>query len=112
MGLARSSREAPIHLRPQLTAQFRASPHARAGPKAVAVDDEGVGLPGELVRAQHAVVLLPDPCHAARGKLILRPCPVNVPGSPHIMLRMQAVGMKLLQAAERPADLAPIRFNC
>ncbi len=34
-------------------------------------------------------------------------------GSPHIvMLLTQAVGMKSLQAAERPADLAPIRFNC
>ncbi len=32
---------------------------------------------------------------------------------PHvIMLCTQAVGMKSLQAAERPADLAPVRFNC
>jgi hypothetical protein len=28
------------------------------------------------------------------------------------MLRTQAVGVKSLQAAERPADLAPVRFNC
>jgi hypothetical protein len=31
-------------------------------PKAAAVGDEQVGLPGELVRVQHASVLLPDPC--------------------------------------------------
>jgi hypothetical protein len=38
---------------------------ARAGPKAAAVKDEGVGLPGKLSRGQHTVILLPDPCHAA-----------------------------------------------
>jgi hypothetical protein len=38
---------------------------------------------------------------------------LNVPGSPHVtMLRTQAVGMKSLQVAEWPADLAPVRFNC
>jgi hypothetical protein len=43
----------------------------------------------------------------------LRPHPLNVPGPPHVlMLRTQAVGMKSFQAAERPADLAPVRFNC
>jgi hypothetical protein len=63
-------------MRPPFTfGWFRASPRAHAGPKAAAVDGEGVGLPGELVRAQHAVVLLPDPHHAARGKLTLRPHP-------------------------------------
>jgi hypothetical protein len=47
--------------------------------------------------AQHAVVLLPDPC--------------QVP--PHVlMLRTQAVGIKSLQATERPANLAPVCFNC
>jgi hypothetical protein len=75
-GASTLSREVHIHVRPQLTARFRASTHACAGPKAAAVDDEGVRLPGELVRAQHAVVLLPDPCHTACGKLTLRPRPV------------------------------------
>jgi hypothetical protein len=56
-------------------ARFWASPRARTGPNAAAVDDEGVGLPGELVRAQHAVTLLPDPLHAAHGSLTLRPRP-------------------------------------
>ncbi len=37
------------------------SPCARVRPKAAAVGDKEVGLPGQLVRAQHAVVLLPDP---------------------------------------------------
>ncbi len=48
-----------------------ASPRAHAGPKAAAVEDSGVSLPGELVRAQHAVVLLSDSHHAAQSLLIL-----------------------------------------
>jgi hypothetical protein len=48
---------------------FEFSPHAHAGPEAAVVDDEGVGLPGKLVYSgRHAVVLLPDPRHAARGR--------------------------------------------
>ncbi len=74
------------------------------GPKAAASEAEGVGLPGELVRAQHTVVLLPDLRHIAYDSLTLRPRPV--------MLRTQAVGMKSMQAAVRPADLALVRFNC
>ncbi len=50
-------------------------PRAIDGPKAAAAEDEGVGLPGELVRAQHAAILLPDFRHTAHGSLILRPCP-------------------------------------
>jgi hypothetical protein len=42
---------------------FEISPRARAGPRAAALADEGVGLSGELVSAQQAVVLLPEPCH-------------------------------------------------
>jgi hypothetical protein len=104
-------RRPPIHFRPLFTAQFRASPCARAGPNATAVKDEGVSFPGELDRAQHAVVLLPDPRHAARGKLLSAHIQLNMPDFPHIiMLHMQAVGVKSLQAAERPADLAPIRL--
>jgi hypothetical protein len=33
-----------------------------------------------------------------------------VPVSPHVVL--QAVGVKSLQATERPADLAPVCFDC
>jgi hypothetical protein len=71
MGLACSSYShgAPIHFQPQFTARFRASPRARAGPNAAAVKNEGVGLPGKLGRAQHAVILLPDPRYTARGSL-------------------------------------------
>jgi hypothetical protein len=45
------------------------------GPNAAALEAEGVGLPDELVRARHAVVLLPDLRHAAHGSLTLHPRP-------------------------------------
>jgi hypothetical protein len=92
---------------------FEFSPHARAGPKAAVVDDEGVGLPGELF-SRHAVVLLPDPRHVARGHYFSAHIQMNVPGPPPhvVMLRTQAVGMKSLQSAPWPADLAPVHFNC
>jgi hypothetical protein len=44
-------------------------------PKAAAAEAEGVDLSGELVRAEHAVVLLPDLGHAAHGSLSLHPHP-------------------------------------
>jgi hypothetical protein len=47
-------------------------------PKAAAAGDEKVGLPSELVRAQHAVVLLPGlPDHLFANVLIY-----NVPSPP------------------------------
>jgi hypothetical protein len=46
---------------------FEFFPRAHAGPRAAALGDEEVGLSNELVSAQHAVVLLEDPCHAALG---------------------------------------------
>ncbi len=94
-------------------AQFRASPHKHAGPNAAAVDDEGVSLPGKLDKAQHAVVLLPDPHHAACGQLSAHNVQLNMKVSPHVvLLRTQAFGVKSLQATQRHADLAPVRFNC
>jgi hypothetical protein len=45
------------------------------GLKAAASEAEGVGLPGELVRAQHEVVLLTGLRHTAHGSLTLRPHP-------------------------------------
>ncbi len=65
MGSARSSCEAPIHFWPHFWPSFEFSPHAPASPRAAAVEDEGFSLPGELVSAQHAVILLPDPRHMA-----------------------------------------------
>jgi hypothetical protein len=85
---------------------------ARAGPKAAAVGDEEVGLPSELVRAQHAVILLQDLRHAAYGHHLSTHVQIVCARSPHVMLRTQAVGMKSLQAAWWPADLAPVYFNC
>jgi hypothetical protein len=67
-------------------ARFRASPRARAGPKAAAVQDEGVGLPGKLCSAQHAVVLLPDPRHTARGISLSAHVQLNVPGALHVVM--------------------------
>jgi hypothetical protein len=64
------------------------------------------------MHAQHAVVLLPDPHHAARGISLCAHIQLNVLGTHHvIMLRTQAVGMKSLQAAERPADLLSLSLS-
>ncbi len=85
----------PHSLSSIFTARFRASPRTCAGPNAAAVDDEGVLLPGKLDKAQHAVVLLQDPHHAAHGQLYAHHVQLNVPVSPHVvLLHMQAVGVK------------------
>jgi hypothetical protein len=103
---------APIHFRPLFAAHFRASPRARAGPNTAAVKDEGVSLSSKLSRAQHAVILLPDSRHAAVAASSSMSS-LHMPGISHIvMLCTQAVGVGPMQAAERPADLAPVRFNC
>ncbi len=94
-------------------ARFLAPPRIHAGPNAAAVDAEGFDLPGKLDKALHAVVLLPDQRHAAHGQLSAHHVQLNMPVSPHvILLRTQVVVVKSLQVAERPADLAPVRFNC
>jgi hypothetical protein len=103
---------APIHFRPLFVAQFRASPCAHAGPNTAAIKDEGVCLPGKLSRTQHTAILLPGPRHAAVAASPATSS-LNVPGVSHVvMLCTQAVGVRSVQAAERPADLAPVRFNC
>jgi hypothetical protein len=61
---------------------------------------------GELGKAQHGVVLLPDLCHHLSAHIWK--CDM----SPHIMQCMLAIEMKSLQAAEWPDDLATIHFNC
>jgi hypothetical protein len=92
---------------------FEFSPHARAGPRAAVVKDEGFVLPGVLVMLSmlscSSQILATQSVAAS-----LRPRPNRCARPPpHVlMLRTQAVGMKSLQAAERPADLAPVRFNC
>jgi hypothetical protein len=91
---------------------YKFSPRARAGPEAAVVDDEGAGLLANCA-GRHAVILLPDHRHAARGHYVSAHFQFNVPGPPQgVMLRTQAVRMKSLQASERPADLAPVLFNC
>jgi hypothetical protein len=85
-GSARSSREAPIHFRRNLRPGFEL-PHVHMlGPKAAASEAKGVGLPGELVRAQQAVILLTDLRHAAHSSLSLRHVQLNVPGCPHVIM--------------------------
>ncbi len=59
----------PIHFRPQFMARLQVFPRARAEPRAAAVEDEGVVLPGVLVSVQDADVLLPVPRHAACGSI-------------------------------------------
>ncbi len=110
----RGAQHAPV-VRPPFTfgcilwLGFEFSPRARAGPRAAAVGDEGFGLPACSAR-----------CHTPPRSSPHGPWPplfahvqINVPGLPHVpMLRTHSVGLKSLQAAEWPADLAPVRFNC
>jgi hypothetical protein len=74
VGPTRPRREAPIHFRPHSAAWFEFSPRARAGPEAAVVDDEGVSLPGELIR--------PSCCH---------PPPRSSPRCPWSLLRAHPV---------------------
>jgi hypothetical protein len=113
-GSARCSRGALIHfwLYTTYSPVLSFSPRAHARPKAAAVGYGEVGLPGALVGAENAVILLPDPCHPAHGRHLSAHIQIVFARSPQIMLHSQAVRMKSLQAAEQPADLAPVRFNC
>jgi hypothetical protein len=74
-GSARPRREAPIHFRLHFAARFEFSPRACTGPEAAVIDDEGVGLPGELIRPSRCH---PPPRSSPRGpwSLFLRPRPV------------------------------------
>jgi hypothetical protein len=104
-GSARSSLRPPFTFGRNLRPSFEFSPCALAGPRAAAVENEGVGLSGVLVSAQDAVVL-PDPHHMACGhhlsthiKIItcqVPPCHVAHAGSQNEVI----------------AGLATIRFNC
>ncbi len=55
---------------------FEFSSCACARPRAAAVEDEGIGLSGVLVSAQHAFFLLPDPRHAAGGSYLCANVPI------------------------------------
>jgi hypothetical protein len=67
------------------------------GPKASAAGDEEVNLPSELGRAQHLVLFFPDSCHHLSAHVLTVMCQAL----PHVLLTIEAVGMKSLQAAER-----------
>ncbi len=73
-----SCRVAPVHIWPPAMAHFEIVSMCTCMLKATAAGDEMVGLPSELVRAQHAVVLLPGlPDHLYVNVLIY-----NVPSPP------------------------------
>ncbi len=101
----------PFTFSHNLQPRLEISPRTCAGPSAAAVGDERVSLSGELVTAQHTAILLPDPHHVAHGHHLSTHVLIVMCQAPQVMLCMQEVGMKSLQASERPADLAPIRFN-
>jgi hypothetical protein len=70
----------PIHFRLHFAARFEFSQRARAWPEAAVVDDEGVGLPGELFR--------PTRCRPPRssprgtGRYFSAHVQINEPGPP------------------------------
>jgi hypothetical protein len=74
VGPARPRREAPIHFWPHSAARFEFSPRAHAGPEAAVVDDEGVGLPCELIRPS-CCHPLPRSSPCGPWSLFLRPRP-------------------------------------
>jgi hypothetical protein len=101
----------PFTFRWQLRPVFEFSPLASAGPKAAAVGNKDVGLSGELVRAQHTVILLPGPRLTACGRHVFAHVQIIMCQVPRVMLHMQAVRMKSLQATDWIADLAPVHVN-
>ncbi len=101
----------PFTFRWQLRPVFEFSPLAPAGPKAAAVGNKDVGLSGELVRAQHTVILLPGPRVTACGRHVVAHVQIIMCQVPRVMLHMQAVRMKSLQATDWIADLAPVHVN-
>ncbi len=108
VGSARFSHEAPICFLPQFLARFSPCAHSRGW-----CYMRWGGQPFWWAN-QCSEGCLPPPRSSSHGPwppfLHIHP-DCNVPGPPHVMLRTQAVGMKSLQAAEQPADLAPVRWQ-
>ena len=90
---------------------FEFSPRARAGPGAAVVEAEGFVLTGVQKSARrHA-----PPRSSPRGPWapLFAHVQINVPGpSPRSHAAHAGSQSEVMQAAERPADLAPVRFNC
>jgi hypothetical protein len=113
-GSACPSGEATINFSSTTYGRFQVSPRARAGTRVAAVEDEGVGHPS-WGASQSTARCRPPPRSLSHSPwcYLSTHVQLNMPGSPHIIIvRTQAVGMKSLQTAERPADLVPVRFNC
>ncbi len=91
---------------------FEFSPRARTGPGAAVVEAEGFVLPG--VQKSSARCHAP-PKSSPRGPWapLFAHVQINVPGpSPRSHVAHAGSRNEVMQAAERPADLAPVRFNC
>jgi hypothetical protein len=68
-GSPHSSHEAPIHFRPYCTARFRVLSTCTCWAQGCCCKRWRVRPSWRAGDAQHAVMLLPDPCHAVRGRL-------------------------------------------
>ncbi len=86
-GSVRSNCETAIYFRLQFYGPVSSSLHMHVpGPRLLLE----VGLSVELVIAQHTVVLLPDPRHAARGGHLSAHVQFVTCQVPHVLLRTQA----------------------
>jgi hypothetical protein len=82
-GLARSSCEAPVHFRPHFTARFWVLSMCTRWAQGCCCRWWRGRPSWWTIQTQHAVILLPDPRHAARGHYISAHAQINMPGSPH-----------------------------
>jgi hypothetical protein len=111
----RGAQHAPV-MRPSFTVDCIVRPGfefcACAGPRAAVVEDEGLSF---LACWSCSTCCHTPPRSSPRGPWppLLHPRPNKRarPPPPQVLMRTQAVGVKSLQAAGRPADLAPVRFN-
>jgi hypothetical protein len=91
---------------------FEFSPRVHAGPRAAVVRVEGFVLPGVLVML--STLSCSSQILATRSVAAsLRPGPdqrARPPPRSHVA--HAGSRNEVMQAAERPADLAPVRFNC
>ncbi len=114
----RGAQHAPV-VRPPFTfghivwPGFEFSPLARAGPRAAVVKVEWFVLPGVLVML--STLSCSSQILATRSVAAsLRPRPNQHARPPPPRSHVAHAGSwnEVIQAAERPADLAPVRFNC
>jgi hypothetical protein len=98
-----------VHFGHLLRPGIEFSPCAHEGPKAAAVGDEEFGLTGELVSAQHAVILLSDLASQPMATISPSMSRLEHAKSPQVILDMQAIGMKSLQASGLDTHSLPLQ---